>query len=230
MEDSNWFPYIFSSGKGDPTGIQVDIVEHALKTQKIDYRFEMLPWKRCLDYVKRGVYDACIGASFNEERAKYMSYPDGAREASVNSSRARNRIAQVEYVIVNLKEQQFEFDGDLTKIPSPIYIPMGFSLAGDLRKKGLEVDSNSKSDEVNFKKLLFRKEGSVVVVHPSAYKFLRTSKEGNYLKISKKRLKSKSNFFSFSNKSKVSRVMRERIWKQISNSRALLKDSLYLKY
>lgn len=230
MEDSNWFPYIFSSENRSPTGIQVDIIEHALKKQNVDYRFEMLPWKRCLDYVKRGVFDACIGASHNEERSRYMTYPSGAREAAKNSSRAKFRIAQVDYVVVNLKEENYEFDGDVGKIPTPVYIPMGFSIAESLKKKGVDVDSNAKSDSVNFKKLLYRKEGSVVVVYPSAYKFLETDPKGGTLKISDKAIKSKSNFMPFSKKTKVSKKTQELIWNQISKSRELLIDSLFLKY
>jgi hypothetical protein len=72
-----------------------------------------------------------------------------------------------------LISQGFEFAGDYSKIPQPIYVPTGFSITKDLRKLGLKVDDNASKDILNIKKLLRIKRGSVVAITPLAKKYIK---------------------------------------------------------
>jgi polar amino acid transport system substrate-binding protein len=229
MEDSEWYPFIYTINQ-KATGIQVEIVEHALKSITVEYSLSVLPWKRCLDYVKQGKYDSAIGASFNYERSKYMNYPLGAEESYSARKPHDKRIAQSNYVVLNLKSQSYEFNGDLKSIPSPIYVPLGFSIADDLRKKGLEVDSNSKSDMANIKKLKMHRIGSVILVYPLAKKYIETNKEGKKFKISQKPVVAKNNYMTFSKKSSVSKNLRVKIWNEIGKTREKMINHLILKH
>jgi hypothetical protein len=50
MEDSQWYPYIFTSEKNEPKGIQVDLIKGTLKSLDLEYDLDISPWKRCLHY------------------------------------------------------------------------------------------------------------------------------------------------------------------------------------
>ncbi len=152
MEDSQLYPYIFSDYNDTPKGIQVDIVKDALEKLNIKYKFTMLPWRRCLANIKKGKFHAAIGASYSEARSQYIDYPAGAREAYLTNSKAPKRITQSEFIVVSLRKDNYDFKGDVTTLPSPVYIPKGFAIADELRKAGVRVDQNSKSDATNFKK------------------------------------------------------------------------------
>lgn len=230
MEDTQWIPLIFSGEKNRPTGVIVEIAKLALEQTSINYSFHVLPWKRCLQYVRDGVMDSALGASFNKERSTYMDYPTGAKRAAKNNEKAEFRIIQADYVVVSLASQNFEFTGEFEKIPSPIYIPSGYSIASDLRELGLEVDSQAKEDLTNFLKLEKRKIGSVIVIRPLAERYIRENVKKNFFKISKKSIKSKSTFLTFSKKTKIKKNLQLNIWNAIKNVRETQVNKIIQKY
>ena len=90
--DANyWFPYTFN--KNDVSkGLHVDLVKKALAKSGIVAVIEPLPWKRCLFSAKKGRYDAVISASYKQERAEYLYYPEDAILGGVSTQ----RLTQVE--------------------------------------------------------------------------------------------------------------------------------------
>jgi len=230
MEDTQWIPLIYTSPKNLPTGIIVDITETTLKKINVKYSLNILPWKRCLQYVKDGIMDSALGASYNSERALYMDYPEGAKLAARNGNPADFRIIQTDYVVVNLISQKFKYTGDIQVIPTPIYVPSGYSIGFDLRKMGLDVDSQGKQDVTNFQKLEKRKNGSIIVIRPLAERYIQENKKNSVFKISTKSFKSKSSFFTFSKKSKVTKLIQNKIWNAIKKVRETEAKSIILKY
>jgi polar amino acid transport system substrate-binding protein len=218
-EDTQWIPFIFSNAKGRPTGIILDIVDKALKNVSIKYSLNVLPWKRYLQYVKDGEMDAALAASYNDKRALYMNYPLGAKQAATKGEKAEYRNIQADYVVVNLKTQKFEYTGDIKKKPTPIYVPSGYSIAYDLKKMGLEVDSQAKQDVTNFLKLEKRKIGSIIVIRPLAERYVQEYAKSSIYNISKKSFKSKSAFFTFSKKTKIKKTLQKKIWRSIKEIR-----------
>ncbi len=61
---------------GKPTGFLVEIVELAAKRAGYSTEVLIVPWKRAMTMVKKGKADAVFNAGFNEERNKYLRYPD----------------------------------------------------------------------------------------------------------------------------------------------------------
>ena len=220
MDESDWYPFsIVKDGKG--AGIHLDIINKALSNLGYTSKFRVMPWKRCLIEAKRGHFDAVATASFNQVRAEFLDYPKSA----ATEKRSDYRVMQVEYVVVTMKGSDYKFDGDIKTIPHPIRAPRGYSVVGDLEKQGLVVDDNAANDEINIKKLLREKRGSVVII-PEMAKMLSLQPEyKNKLTISETPWQSKSYFLPFSKLTNLSESDKALIWSEIKKTR---EDALFM--
>lgn len=70
----DWPPY--TSLKLENQGFLVEVVRQALKESDISLVIESHPWTRNIAKSISGEYTGIIGASFNEERAKYFLFSD----------------------------------------------------------------------------------------------------------------------------------------------------------
>ena len=228
-ENSQWFPYIFEKN-GKAMGVQVEVMTLALKAIEQPYELKLIPWKRCLHYAKEGIVDALIGASYTKERNSYLFYPLGAKEAANNDELAKYRLADVDYTIISLQSNPFNYTGNLKNIPQPILTPAGYAIINDFKKAGLDVDDGAPTDEKNIEKLLQYQKGSVAIVKAFATFILHTKQYGDLLYISKNSIKVKSGFMAFSRKGNVSVKTREKIWRAIEKYRKQHIEKLYEKY
>ena len=214
MDESDWYPFTFvKNGKG--AGIHVDIIKKALSYLEYDFKFRSMPWKRCLNEAKLGRFDAVATASFNQTRAEFLDYPEGAGKVYKSSY----RVMQVEYVVVTLMGDSYTFDGNIQTIPRPIRAPRGYSIVGDLEKLGLVVDDNAANDEVNIMKMLREKRGSVVVIPEMVRMLSQKPAYRDKLSISETPWTSKSYFLPFSKRSKLSNSAKVSIWSEIKKIR-----------
>ncbi len=214
MDEGDWYPFTFIKN-GKSAGIHIDIIKEALSNLEHPFKFKAMPWKRCLSEAKQGRFDAVATASFNQARAEFLDYPEGAEKEHKSSY----RVMQVEYVVVTLTGDSYTFDGNIQTIPRPIRAPRGYSIVGDLEKLGLVVDDNAANDEINIKKMLREKRGSVVVI-PEMVKML--SQKPAYrdkLTISETSWTSKSYFLPFSKRTKLSNSAKTSIWSEIKKIR-----------
>ncbi|OUR90259.1 hypothetical protein A9Q81_19895 [Gammaproteobacteria bacterium 42_54_T18] len=212
--DSNyWFPYTFDEN-GTSKGLHVDLVTNALAKLGIKAVIEPLPWKRCLFSAKKGQYDAVISASYKKGRAEYLYYPDDAALGGVS----KQRLTQVEYTILTLKNDAFDFDGDFSKIPEPVRVPLGYSIADDLTKKGLFVQTSTKGIYNSLRNLVNHKTGSIVTTKDFATLVAKDESIG--LHVSSMPIKSKSYFMAFSKKTALTGDERAGIWDVIAAVRA----------
>jgi len=70
---SEWPPYAMQE-KGQPTGMQVEVVLSLGKRLGFDIEIQILPWKRALMRVEKGEADAVFTPFRTEEREKYMYF------------------------------------------------------------------------------------------------------------------------------------------------------------
>ncbi|MFD2230203.1 substrate-binding periplasmic protein [Alkalimarinus sediminis] len=213
--DSNfWYPFTFVKD-GRSAGLHIDIIAKALSNLGYQFEFKPLPWKRCLANAAHGSVDAVATASFKHERAEFLYYPSDAADSQSSSF----RVMQVEYVVVTPVESEYEFNGDITSIPTPVRTPRGYSVADDLRKQGVEVDDNAPGDENNIKKLLRVGKGSAVMT-PGVVKVLieQDAYQGK-LKVSKTPFMSKSYYLAIAKNSNLSEDKRLQIWHEVAKVR-----------
>jgi len=74
-----WYPYQYHSNKQQLTGLDIDIFNAVTKQAGLKINYTELPWKRHLHYLKTGDMDIAMGASYNEERAKYAHFTEPYR-------------------------------------------------------------------------------------------------------------------------------------------------------
>ena len=212
--DANyWFPYTFDEN-GESKGLHVDLVTNALAKLGIKAVIEPLPWKRCLFAAKKGQYDAVISASYKKGRAEYLYYPEDAALGGVSTQ----RLTQVEYTILTLKSDAFDFDGDFSKIPEPVRVPLGYSIADDLSKKGLIVKTSTKGIYNRLRSLVNYRTGSIVTTKEFATLVAKDKSIG--LHVSLMPIKSKSYFMAFSKKTALTDAERAGIWDVIAAVRS----------
>ena len=210
--DTNfWYPFTYVKD-GKSVGLQLDIISSAAEKTGVSIEYTALPWKRCLKEAENGSYDGIAVASYKDARAEFMHYPADAATAK----RSVQRVMQVEYVVVTPTSNNYEYNGDVATLPTPVRVPRGYSIADDLKKKGVDVDSGAPGDENNIKKMLRAGKGSLVTL-PKIVEVLgaRPEFEGK-MKVSAKPLKSKSYYLTFSKKGKATAATRQKLWNEIA--------------
>lgn len=218
--DTNfWYPFTYIKHQ-EAVGLHIDIISTALRNLGFEPNFVFYSWKECLNQAKEGLTDAVATASYQEERALYLNYPEGAA-VDVKSPW---RVTQVGYVVVTPaldkqgKQNPYQFEGDFKSIPQPVRVPVHYSVIRDLQKEGLTV-KEGKSSLDNFKKLVRERTGSVVDVEEAAKFFETQPAFAEKLVIHRKPLNNKSYYLVFSKKSALKSDEQQMIWKEIAKVR-----------
>lgn len=212
-DNNTWYPFTFAEGN-QAQGLHIDIVRKALTNLGYQLEIEPLPWVRCLKQAEDGAVDAVATASYKDERAVFLDYPDDATTA-----KSAQRVMQVEYVVVSPASSNFIFAGDVSQLPAPVLAPRGYSIADDLRKQNVTVDDSASGDENNLRKLL-RADKGVMVTIPEVVRMLNKQAEfAGKTKIHDKPLTSKSYFLPLSKKSALTREEKQKIWAEIAKVR-----------
>lgn len=146
-EDKPQPPYYIGESnqvlEGKP-GVAVEMLQQL--SQRIDgltIDLKRMPWKRALYSLKANRIDGVFNASYKKERLAFGRYPttDLTSEGPVDTSR---RIATISYSLYQLRDFPIEWQGywhDLTD--KVVGAPLGYSIVGDLRKKGIKVEESN---------------------------------------------------------------------------------------
>lgn len=209
--DINWYPYTYMEGN-KLKGLYIDMLNSVEKSSKTDFQITALPWKRCLALATKGKFDGVLGISFLKERAEYIDYPPDVEYLNISDF----RLSQVTYVAVGMKAARKRYDGTPGSLPEPVRVPLGFSIGVELKQKGVDVDDGAYSDEINIKKLIKHRSGSVVLTKKIASLYAH---QNNDLIIYEQPLKTKSYFLAFSKKTHLSDSEKQQIWQAIKSVR-----------
>lgn len=204
-----WYPFTYSE-KGVSKGLHIDIVKETCKRLGFKCQFMPLPWKRCLHYGKNGKMDAVVSASYKDERNEYLYYPPNAK----SDKKSKWRITQAEYSVITHKNNKYLFEGDVKSIPKPVRAPLGYSIVGDLEKKGITVYTFTSSKEM-FKRLLRNGKGAIITSPMAAKAFASINSFTDKITVHPKSIVSKSYFMVFSRKSKLKKNDMETFWKKL---------------
>ena len=218
--DTNfWYPFTYLKDR-KPAGLHIDIIRTALRDLGYEAQFKATAWKQCLSDAEHGLVDAIATASYRDDRAAYLNYPEGAAV----DQKSPWRVSQVGYVLVTStfdkqgKKNTYHFDGNFKKVPDPVRAPIHYSVVKDLEKEGLAVQEG-KNSLYNFQQLAEKRTGSVVDIEDVALYFSTQPPFANKLTIQKKRLNDKSYFLAFSKSGSVKRDASAIIWKKIAKIR-----------
>jgi polar amino acid transport system substrate-binding protein len=72
---AEWPPYLYFKRENgqrseELVGYTIDYLQRSLAPHGLRYKFDALPWKRCLELVNRGLYDMLTDASYNPSRER----------------------------------------------------------------------------------------------------------------------------------------------------------------
>lgn len=150
-EDKELYPTYLGDGVetlAEKPGVTVELIRLTAADLGITPTFIRAPWRRCLDLLKGGEVDAAINASFNSERLEYGEYPlkDGKPDESKKSH-------VWTYTLYRKKGSHISWNGKgFESLDGALGTPLGYSIAGDLKKMNLDVDESGDA-EANLRKL-----------------------------------------------------------------------------
>jgi polar amino acid transport system substrate-binding protein len=149
--DVESFPYQVGNGTeiSDPPGIALDIISYAAKELGYTVNFIRLPNRRVLSDLQAGLIDGAFCFSFREDRMEIGAYP--MRDDKVNSD---YRITTFTYSLYRRKGSNIDWDGNkFINLVGSIGANAGYSIVGDLKKMGIDVDDGARTIEQNLDKL-----------------------------------------------------------------------------
>ncbi len=144
-EDKLDFPHVMGDGQAlvlDKPGASVEFIRLLGEELGLQITIKRLPWKRALELeLKEGTIDGLFPVSYKKEREAFGVLPWKGGKADETRSMFLSS-----YFFYKLKSSPLAWDGKALKnLQGPIGAPRGYSIAGDLRQMGYEVQE---SDDV----------------------------------------------------------------------------------
>ncbi len=141
------YPWVINSGKG----LSIVLMETVAEERNEKFELRPMPWKDCLEDLKKSVVDGAFAASYTAERAEFAVYPmaDGKPDPT-------RRLYTDGYTLLRLKGSKVTWNGSkFGNLSGPIGTQAAYSIITDLKKWGATVDSNADIPET-----LLRRFGS----------------------------------------------------------------------
>lgn len=144
-EDKMDFPHVLGEGQAlapKKPGASVEFIRLLGEELGLTITIKRLPWKRALELeLKNGTIDGLFPVSHKKEREAFGVLP--WKDGKVDESRS---MFTSTYFFYKLKSSPLVWDGKVLKaLRGPIGAPRGYSIVGDLRDMGYEVQE---SDDV----------------------------------------------------------------------------------
>ncbi|MBF0205397.1 MAG: transporter substrate-binding domain-containing protein [Oligoflexia bacterium] len=147
FEDKDNFPFELGEGSALATphpGISIDILRMVGEKLNLQIDFRRSPWKRALEIeLQNGNIDGLFSASYVKEREAFGIYPLIGQTPDEGK-----RLYTSSYVFYQAKGNNISWDGNTLDFRETIYVPVGYSIADDLRKKGLKVAENNSPQQL----------------------------------------------------------------------------------
>lgn len=218
--DQEWYPFIYSE-RGEARGMHIDIVRDALNNLGYTPNFIMYPSRRGLILLGTGQVDALVSLPYSEQYSN-LDFPKGA-DKDIESE---YRIMQVDQALINYRDTNYRYRGDLSTVPAPVRLIFGMEDLGNVLE-GMNIPVEYvRGDEQNFRKMMRDRDGSIVTTTMIAENYYEDSTYRPYMKIQAMPITSQSYFLVFSrNSSKLSDSEKLAIWEEIKRLR---EDYVYM--
>jgi polar amino acid transport system substrate-binding protein len=166
-DEADSSPWIVKNEKG----LNIVLMEEAASRVGIKLDIQPLPWRRCMLAVQEKAVDGAIAASFNEERTAFAHYPTLAKKLDIS-----RRLHTDEYSLYQSKGGKLTWNGSaFSHLHGAIGAQRGYSVVGDLKKLGAQVEEGGTFPIDNMRKLitgqvqavaLTTQEGDALLAHP----------------------------------------------------------------
>lgn len=225
--DIEVFPTQLGSSAEIPAspGIAVEILQKGFAEAGLALELVRLPNRRVLDLLKTGEIDGAFLFSYNDERNRFAAYP--LKNGEVNSDR---RLSRQTYVLYKRADSPLTFDGEfIGNLHAQIAANSGFSVAEDLRKRGISV-LEVETTPLAFGMLAAGRIDGYALMDDTGDAYLRKAGIGTIVKLPAP-ISSKDYFLIFARGFATAYpALAERIWDQMAATRAALQPALDRKY
>jgi polar amino acid transport system substrate-binding protein len=166
------FPAFMGSGKDvskEYPGTYIELLREVEKRVPIKLKLERYPWERCKAYLKANKVDG-INSSFKPSRQEIGVFPKGEN----NSVDINRRITSDNYILYARKGSPIFYDPLTGTIKNPhkgVAAPLGYSIVGELKNKGVDVLENP-SGVSSLMKMLAYDRVSGVIAHETQARFV----------------------------------------------------------
>ncbi len=128
----------------DGTGLNFELLNQVSVKLDVDFKFDSLPWKRCLAKLMANEVDGAFSVSFSRSRVPLGAYPGG------DVPDASKRLHLARYSLVKRKGSKIGWDGKhFSHVDGVIGFQLGYSVGDFLRDQKLRVDElNVKAGEL----------------------------------------------------------------------------------
>ena len=185
-------------------------------------------WQRCKKDLQNGRVDGIFNASFKPERLRIGTYP--MKNEKVDPSR---RITTISYSLYKLRTSPVRYDGNnVISLKGVIGAPRGYSIVGDLRKKGVVVEESDATALGHLRNLRSGQVETLAMQDVTADALLkkRADQFKDIMKIAPP-LATKPYYLMLSHKFVNDHpVLAEKIWNAIAKIREKEMDSIVRKY
>lgn len=133
----------------DNHGLDFDLLAEVSRRTGVQFRYESMPWKRCLAQLRDGLVDGAFAVSFNPERAGLGVFPGGAKADPAK------RLHFDRYMLVRPRGSKVEWDGkQFRNLDGRVGFQLGYSVGYFLHELGVPVDEGSQQADELVQKLL----------------------------------------------------------------------------
>jgi len=142
---------VFVCEENEDLTVAIECFNLLEKKLPVKLTINRMPWKRCLEVeLKMGKADGAFLASYKKEREEFGRYPL-TEDGKLDDDKRYNTSG---YVFYRLKKSDVEWNGkEMKNLSKPIGAHLGYSVVGELRSKGYEVEE-APTTLANMKKLV----------------------------------------------------------------------------
>lgn len=159
-ENIDSFPWNMKDGSGIDL-ILLNMTDDALP--EVSFKYNQVPWKRCLNNIETNETQGCFTASFKEKRLQHGFYPGTHTGGEVDPAL---RLHASSYSLYVAKDSKVNVTGKMAieGLSGKIAAPSGYSIGDDLAKAGYKIDAGGTNTINNFKKLVSGRVAAVAAL------------------------------------------------------------------
>jgi polar amino acid transport system substrate-binding protein len=189
----------------------------AKRLPALNLQLDPLPWRRCIQQVIDGEYDAVIGISFTAKRSVSLVFPPG-RNGHADDER---RMFRVSYVLVKPRGAALDWNGQgFTGLAGPLGTQRGYSVAEFARRHGAEVDEGTGTAASLLAKLEAGRVAGILVSEPQYAELSKDAQWSHKYSQGSKPLQQKSYFLAFSKSfAATNPALVYQVWSALGESR-----------
>ncbi len=119
----------------DEGGLNFELLKQVAGKLDIDFKYDSLPWKRCLAKLTANEVDGAFSVSFSRGRMPMAAYPGG------DVPDASKRLHTANYSLIRRKGSKISWDGKhFSNVDGLVGFQLGYSVGEFLRDQKLRVD------------------------------------------------------------------------------------------